>query len=113
MVYFDILEHMPQKTTKEWEQYLGKQVRSLRLRKNLTQSELAQRSGISTPTLIRLEQGKGSSLETLVSVLNVLGEDAWLQNLAPKVSISPLQMVQQKRQRQRASSPSTISTSKS
>jgi transcriptional regulator with XRE-family HTH domain len=85
----------------EWEHYIGAQVKALRIRKNLTQEELASRAGISKSALCNLESGKGSTLKTLVSALNTLGETAWIENLAPETTISPLQLMSLGKPRQR------------
>jgi transcriptional regulator with XRE-family HTH domain len=67
----------------------------------MKQEELADRAGLSLPTVSRLEAGKGSSLTTLIKVLQVLKEEAWLERLAPEVSISPIQLHQLGKARQR------------
>jgi len=87
--------------SEQWERFIGKQIKTLRIRKELTQSELAERSGLSLASIANIEQGKGSSLKTLVSILNVLGETAWLESLAPEVEISPIQLVELGKERQR------------
>lgn len=92
-----------QKTTEEWEAALGQQVRSLRLRKNLDQISLAGQAGIALGALKNLEGGKGSTIATLLKTLRALDRLDWLESLAPKVSISPLQLMKQKAPRQRAS----------
>ena len=92
------------RTTDEWEQVIGEQVRRLRLRENMRQDDLASRAKISRATLSGLESGRGSTLRTLVAVLNVLGETTWFESLAPKVGVSPIQVAQlMGSQRQRAS----------
>lgn len=93
---------MVKRTSDEWERFLGEQIRTIRLRQNLTQIELAERAGISRSALAGLEKGKGANLRTLVSAIDVLGESTWLESLAPTVTISPLQIVDMGRQRQRA-----------
>ena len=90
------------RTTDEWEQYMGEQIRLLRLRKNMTQQEVAQRSQVSVSTLANLETGKGSTLKTLVAVLGVLQKTSWLESLAPPVNVSPLQLAELGKERQRA-----------
>jgi transcriptional regulator with XRE-family HTH domain len=95
---------MPYRTSEEWELFLGNQIKSTRLRRNMRQEEVASRAGVSLPTVSRLEKGKGSSLATFIKVLQVLKEDAWLEQLAPAVAISPVQMHQRGRMRQRARS---------
>jgi transcriptional regulator with XRE-family HTH domain len=92
-----------ERTTKEIEQELGRQVRSIRLRKNLHQVGLAERAGVALSALKNLESGKGAALKTFIKVLRALERLAWLDTLAPAVSISPLQMMKTKHPRQRAS----------
>lgn len=91
------------KTTEEWEAELGEQARSLRLRQNLDQKSLAEQAGIGLSALKNLESGKGASLKTLIKTLRALGRAGWLETLSPAVSISPLQMLKARPQRQRAS----------
>ncbi len=93
------------KKTEDWEADLGEQVRQLRLRANLDQQSLASRAGIGLSALKNLESGKGSTLKTLIKALRALDRAAWLETLAPSVSISPLQMLRPKPERQRASRP--------
>ena len=92
---------MTQRKSEEWEPYIGEQIKTLRIRKNLKQDELAARAGVSKSALFNLENGRGSSLKTLVLVLSALGETAWLENLAPDVTVSPIQLVKLRKQRQR------------
>lgn len=91
------------RTTEEVEKDLGQQIRSLRLRKNLDQEALAERAGVALSALKNLESGKGTALKTFIKVLRALERLEWLQTLAPAVSISPLQILESKPPRQRAS----------
>lgn len=93
------------KPTEEWEAELGEQTRNLRLRQNLDQQTLAERAGVGLSALKNLESGKGATVKTLIRTLRALGRAQWLETLAPAVSISPLQMLKAKPQRQRASRP--------
>ena len=93
------------KSTEEWEAELGEQARNLRLRQNLDQQTLAERAGVGLSALKNLESGKGATVKTLIKTLRALGRAQWLETLAPAVSISPLQMLKVKPQRQRASRP--------
>lgn len=53
---------------------LGDRLRAARLRRKLTQAVLAERVGVTLPTLRKLESGDPStSLATVVRVLQVLG----------------------------------------
>jgi transcriptional regulator with XRE-family HTH domain len=86
-----------------WEGDLGRQIRTLRLRQNLDQQQLADRAGIALNAVKNLEGGKGATLRSLVQALRALNRVEWLQSLAPPVSISPVQMLKTKAPRQRAS----------
>src|SRR5437764_13306073 len=90
-------------TTREWEAELGKQIRTLRLRLDLDQKQLAERAGIALNAVKNLESGKGATLRSLIQVLRILNRTAWLGTLAPTVSISPVQMLKKRAPRQRAS----------
>ena len=90
-------------TTKEWEAELGHQIRTLRLRLDLDQRQLAERAGIALNAVKNLEGGKGATLRSLIQVLRILNRSDWLKTLAPAVSISPVQMLKTRSPRQRAS----------
>jgi transcriptional regulator with XRE-family HTH domain len=90
------------RTAQAWEQLFGSRVKQARLRANMSQNELAGRADLTTATISRLELGKGSSLETLIKALQVLGEENWLEQLAPNADFSPIQQFQLGKQRQRA-----------
>jgi len=90
-------------TTRELEAELGRQIRTLRLRLDLDQKQLAERAGIALNAVKNLETGKGASLRSLIQVLRILNRTNWLETLAPTVSISPVQMLKTKTPRQRAS----------
>ncbi|NIK00617.1 helix-turn-helix domain-containing protein [Xanthomonas cannabis] len=62
---------------------LGERLRTARLRREMTQRELAMRVGISVPTLAKLENGDPSiSLAAVLRVLTVLGLDKDIDLLA-------------------------------
>jgi len=88
--------------TELMEQTLGRNVRARRVAANLTQVELAERANLSVGAVQHLETGAGATITTLVKVLQVLGSEAWLDQLAPAPQFSPLQALQQQ---QRAAVP--------
>jgi transcriptional regulator with XRE-family HTH domain len=64
-------------------QGLGDRLRTARLRRRLTVTEMAERMGVTRPTLNRLERGDLSvGLSVLVRALGVLGLDEDLAKLA-------------------------------
>ena len=95
------------RSSDEWETELGRQIRTLRLRQDLDQQQLADRAGIALNAVKNLESGKGATLRSLAHVLRVLNRADWLGALAPAVSISPVQMLKAKAPRQRASRKKT------
>ena len=83
-------------TIEEWETRLGHQVRNARVASGLDQAQLASMANVSLATLSNLERGKGSSLKTVIAVVRALGRTDWLENLAPEVTVSPMQMLRAK-----------------
>lgn len=97
-----------QLTDAEWLAYLGEQVREQRMRAGLDQQTLARRASISVGAVKNLESGKGSSLTSLVKVIRALRREDWLQSLAPRITVSPMQMLRAarlKKPRQRVYKP--------
>ncbi|MCR5080322.1 MAG: helix-turn-helix domain-containing protein [Treponema sp.] len=59
--------------THDIKETLGNNIHQFRLKKNLTQEQLAEKTGITTITLSKLENGKSwISLETLEKIISVL-----------------------------------------
>lgn len=92
----------------ELEENLGRNVRSQRIAKRLTQTDLAELANISVGALKSLERAKGSSLSTLVKVLHALGNDAWVAQLAPTAMFNPLALVEDRRSARRSKTPSRV-----
>lgn len=85
------------------EDEIGRRIKALRLRKNITQKELAEATTVSLNTIKSLESGSGK-LSTVIAVLRELGALEQIDNFIPEPSISPLQLARmQGRQRERAS----------
>lgn len=82
---------------------LGGHLRDIRLRQNIDQRRLAQQAAVALNVIKNLESGKGATVSSLIKVLRALGQEAWLGTLAPKVSVSPMQLLKAKPARQRAS----------
>jgi len=82
-------------TDKGIETEIGRRIKSLRLRKNITQQQLSKATALSLNTIKSLESGKGK-LITLITVLRELGALETLETFIPEVSISPLQLAKQK-----------------
>jgi len=83
----------PARSTDEWEARVGAQVRALRLDAGLDQISLARRADVSTSTLQSLENGRGSTLASLVRVLRALDAEDALDALAPASAVSPIDVL--------------------
>ena len=73
-------------------QKLGRRMRDYRIRMEMTQGELAEKSGVSMGTVVRMEQGLPVSTLLFISILRTLGLLGNLEVLLPELSISPIQM---------------------
>ena len=69
---------------------IGEALKTHRLRQNIPQKVLAERSGISLTAVKRLENGDGATLGSFVLVCRTLGIDEWIGGLEPRDEISPL-----------------------
>ena len=83
---------------------LGQRCKRLRLQANLSQLELAQRSGASLSSIRRLEARGQATLELLVRVTQALYLVSQLENLLvlPVLRIADAERVAAAKQRQRA-----------
>ncbi len=88
---------MTQSSTEDWEALVGEQIRSLRIAKDLDQAQLADLAGVSLGTVKGVEQGRGSSLRSLVRITRALGREDWLRGLAPRPTVSPIDVLRSSR----------------
>jgi transcriptional regulator with XRE-family HTH domain len=87
----------------EWLTTLSERLVRNRLRRNLTQQDLAKAAGISLRTLARLENGEPVRFESFLRTLIALGLEKALGGLVPEVPESPMeQIMRDGRRRQRA-----------
>lgn len=87
---------------------LGQQLNEIRLSRNLSQEQLAERAGVSRSTLTRLADGRSVSLDSFVRVMQALGLTDHLAALLPDPSVRPVERVRYdgaERQRARGKSP--------
>lgn len=69
---------------------IGEALKAHRLRRNIPQNVLAERSGISLTAVKRLEGGAGATLGSFVLVCRTLGIDRWIADIEPHDEASPL-----------------------
>ena len=84
------------------QQALGERFRSLRLRHNITQQELAAATDLSLGTIKSLEAGKGK-IATVIAVLREFNALDSLQQFISEPGVSPIQLAKMRgKPRQRA-----------
>ncbi len=84
----------------ELERALGGHFRALRTARRLTQAELAERANVSIGALKHLESGSGTTTTTLVKILRALGEERWIDALAPPPApFNPLEVLESRQRR--------------
>lgn len=71
-------------------QYVGKQMRQMRINAQLSQQQLADRAGVSRSTITQVENGKGIKLEPMVAMLRVLNKLEILNSFETQAMASPL-----------------------
>jgi transcriptional regulator with XRE-family HTH domain len=82
---------------------MGRRIEAYRLSRNLRQSDLAEMTGLSPSTILRIEQGKGGTIDTLVRILQALDCADRIELVVPVAGLNPLDpMVRTGRQRRRA-----------
>lgn len=82
---------------------LGERLKQARLNADMTQTEVAERAGVSRKAVLNAEKGK-SQLEIFVAILSALNLTSQLDNFLPMQEVSPIQLSKLKgRKRQRAS----------
>ena len=71
---------------------LGKRIRDQRIRQEMKQEELAERSSVAVSTIRRIEAGHPVSIQLFISILGTLGMLENLDLLIPETRVSPLQL---------------------
>ena len=69
---------------------IGEALKTHRLRQNIPQNVLAERSSISLTAVKRLESGEGATLGSFVLACRSLGIDHWIADIEPRDEVSPL-----------------------
>lgn len=78
---------------------LGARFKDYRMRRNLTQKEVAQKSGIGLTTIHKFESGtaRNLSLSTFIVLLKTVGQINCLNDVLPESPPSPYLMREEKK----------------
>ena len=80
-------------TSEQIEAALCKRLESIRLSRNITQAQLAEKAGVSPRTIGRLEKGQGVSVDTFIRIMMALGIQQNLEALLPDPIVRPIERV--------------------
>ena len=69
---------------------IGSKLKELRIEKNMKQAELADASGVSVFTISSVENGKTTSLLTIVQLLRALEHLDYLDSFFQEETVSPI-----------------------
>jgi transcriptional regulator with XRE-family HTH domain len=85
-------------------------LKQMRLNQNISQEELAKKTGINRITISRMETGKAINLLTLIQLFRALNKLDLLRNLIEMPEISPILLMeaQQKMRKKATPTPKTI-----
>ena len=84
---------------------LCQSIKQMRLNKNMSQDELAERSGISRITISRMETGKAINLLTFVQILRALENLELLNYLNIVPEVSPMMVMEERAKYRKKASP--------
>lgn len=82
--------HPVTRSTSDWEQLLGEQLKRARIDAGLSQREVAYKANLTQKTVSNIEMGHGASLASLIKIVRVLHLEGWLESLAPVPDVDPL-----------------------
>lgn len=85
-----------QKGYREYIQQLGKQIKSYRIMKEMSQQDLEDKSGVSKRSISRLEQGETVQVDNLFKILIALGLAENIELLVPDQTKRPSYYLEKK-----------------
>lgn len=98
----------PNPSTSEQLASLGERLAGIRLSRNLTQKDLADKVGTTRHTVMRMERGEAISLDTFIRILMALNLPSDLRTFLPDPTVRPVDRVRLhglERQRARSDTP--------
>jgi len=75
---------------------VGERLKKLRLEYNITQNDLAKKTGLSRVTISKIERGMGVNLSSLIEIMRGLRVLENITYLIPEQEISPLELIRLK-----------------
>lgn len=87
---------------------LGKRIKDIRIKKAITQKEMAEMAGVSHSTVTRIENGDGATLDNLLKIMRMLGILTNIDLLIPEQELTPEDIFYNKTKAKRASKKKKI-----
>lgn len=88
-------------SSKQIQSEIGTRVKDLRIAQEMTQAQLAEKSGVSLRTISNLEAGKDVSLSTFIEVLRTLNMLENINAVIPEQPVRPSHLVALGKKRER------------
>ena len=88
-IRFDMLDNIYILTDTELCNRIAAKIKTVRLKQNMSQAELANKSGVSISTIKRMEDGEVKNFESLIRVLRTLGKLDVFVPLVEEEQLSP------------------------
>ena len=80
---------------------LGQRMQDIRIAMNLTQAEMADRSGVALRTVARIENGESVKVESVLNILRVLGVLENLDQMIQDQQLAPTEIIDVGKKRKR------------
>lgn len=80
---------------------MGQRIQDIRITMNLTQAQMADRSGVALRTVVRIENGESVKVESVLNILRVLGMLENLNNLIQEQVLASAEIVDIGKKRKR------------
>lgn len=80
---------------------LGQRIQDNRVTMNLTQAQMAERSGVALRTVARIENGESVKVESMLNILRVLGVLGNLNEMIQEQVLAPTEIIDIGKKRKR------------
>lgn len=79
--------------------YIGARIKETRINKMMSQDDLALKTGVSTSSIYRLEQGKSIQMDSFIRILRALNMLGMISAVMPEQRLTPTQIMDMQRSR--------------
>jgi transcriptional regulator with XRE-family HTH domain len=87
-------------TDREILRSIGERLRALRKARDLSQAEAAERADLARSTVVEVERGDNTTLQTVIRLLRVYGRLGALESFIPAPEVSPMARLRQRKEKE-------------